>query len=279
MNTQRNVAPLQSRRGAASQQPLQVSRFRDILLRNDTSEQKLKSSAFKDGLNLVTDPGDNDLRLIEAMFGNETNWVLTIQGPEFRSLPRAFLVAGHEGIPDLRGAVLKYSGKKGMAALDLDAIAVSITANLTMLMRRKIEYRLSKFSYLLGKGSPFRVELDRNLRVSIFDAVSGHDIGVGFEAHSERWAVYMATALALRRHLFPDWDFPFVMCGIPSGDQSIRRSLFEFAPAMSGQVIVLSFAGLYQEMRIRPHWQLRLDEHSRAIRLTKARGHGLAVRR
>jgi hypothetical protein len=52
------------------------------------------------------------------------------------------------------------------------------------------------------------------------------------------------------------------MCGIPSGDQSIRRSLFEFAPAMSGQVIVLSSANLYQEMKTRPHWQLRLDEHS-----------------
>jgi hypothetical protein len=247
-------------------------------MRNDTAGQNLKSSAFKDGLNLVTDSSDNDLRLIEAMFGNETDWVLTIQGPEFRSLPRAFLIAGYEGIPDLRGAVLKYSGKKGMAALDLDAIGVSINANLTTLMRRKIEYRLSKFSYLLGKGSPFRVELDRNLHVSIFDAVSGHDIGVGFEARSERWAVYMATAHALRRHLFPDWDFPFVMCGMP-GDQSIRRSLFEFAPTMSGQVIVFSFADLYQEMKTRPHWQLRLDEHSGAIYLNKARGHALSGRR
>ena len=80
MNTQRNVPPLQSCRGDASQQPLRVSRFRDILLRNDMSGQKLKSSAFKDGLNLVTDPGDYDVRLIEAMFGNETDWVLTILG-------------------------------------------------------------------------------------------------------------------------------------------------------------------------------------------------------
>ena len=131
------------------------------------------------------------------MFGSDPNCMLTIEGPEFRSLPRAFLVAGHDGIPDLHQALLEYRGRKPIGTADLDAMAAAIAANLTILMRRKLEFGLSKFSYLLGKNSPFRVELDQNLRVSIFDGVSGHDIGVGFEAFGERHVVYMATAHAL----------------------------------------------------------------------------------
>ena len=69
------------------------------------------------------------------------------------------------------------------------------------------------------------------------------------------------------------------MCGILAVTKAYVDRFFEFAPAMSGQVIVLSFANFYQEMKTKPHCQLRLDEHSKAMRLTKARCYGLSVRR
>ena len=209
------------------------------------------------------------------MFGSDVDCLLTIQGPEFRSIPRAFLIKGYEGIPDLPRAVLEYCGQARIAALDLNAISAAIAENVSLLLQGKIASRQSKFSYLLGKESHFRVELDKNLRVSIFDSVSGNDIRHGFEAYGERWVLYMATARALRPHIFGDWDFPFVMGSLSNGlNRRLGQSILEFAPSMSGQVILFESEEFYETIKTRPHFRLSCDEHSGAFHLIKARGDG-----
>ena len=147
--------------------------------------------------------------------------------------------------------------------LDWNLLENGIAAGVRELLEEKVPK--SKFSGTIVSSSQIDLTLGQDGCINVVDGISGRDLSWGFQAMGEQAVLYLAINRALRTASGDDLEVPFVVDScFGSLDMTLRPAAQSFIEKMAAQVIILENNNLYEDLRLRPDFEIRLDRSGKS---------------